>query len=626
MFRLGFFLLTALMLVETIGKPASGESKPFEGDMVLTRKQNDLIQEAIDTGKNIDTIESKRYGATTAAFPKWTNGIVPYVLSPSLSRRAISAIKQGIAEWERSTCIRFRKRTTERNYLEFFKASGCWGHVGMGNGKSQISVGNGCEYRHVMTHEIGHALGFFHEQSRTDRDDYVKIEWSNIPSGLHSAFEKYGKDKLNSRGQPYDYGSIMHYPWNAFSTNGRNTLIPKRKVYQQPYRVLSKSDAIQAKLMYNCGGVKPKPVTKVPEPPEPPTDYPWTVKPVTECKDVVIEETVVVTVSSCRGDSRRNCRYWARRGECRRNPKYMNKFCCRSCGGQTSCQDKHSRCREWAARGECRKNPRYMLVSCAKSCGKCGTKTKIVRKKVRKCKVVPVTVMPPIPTTEPQSPPIPTEVPETGMPPIPTDKPETGMPPIPTDKPDTGMPPLPTDRPSTGSPPVKTGTRATTGPLPPVTEPPLPASCKATKKAGMEDGSLRDENLSASSSYNSAFSAASGRLGRALAWCAATSDQKQYLAIDIGKLAIVKGVITQGFDAPLPHFVKKFYVSYSEDNKLWNNVVGVSFWAIKEFTANADGRSEVKNSIDPPIVARYIKIHPIEWKNHICLRAELAVC
>ena len=59
----------------------------------------------------------------------------------------------------------------------------CWGHVGMGRGKSQISVGNGCEYRHVMTHEIGHALGFFHEQSRTDRDDYVKIEWNNIPSG-----------------------------------------------------------------------------------------------------------------------------------------------------------------------------------------------------------------------------------------------------------------------------------------------------------------------------------------------------------------------------------------------------------------------------------------------------------
>ena len=82
--------------------------------------------------------------------------------------------------------------------------------------------------------------------------------------------------------------------------------------------------------------MKPKPVTKIPEPPEPPTEHPWTVRPVTECKDVVVEETVVVAVSSCRGDRRRLCRYWASRGECRRNPTYMNKFCCRSCGGNIS--------------------------------------------------------------------------------------------------------------------------------------------------------------------------------------------------------------------------------------------------------------------------------------------------
>ena len=39
--------------------------------------------------------------------------------------RAISAINQGIAEWQAATCIRFKKRTTETNYLEFFRGSGC---------------------------------------------------------------------------------------------------------------------------------------------------------------------------------------------------------------------------------------------------------------------------------------------------------------------------------------------------------------------------------------------------------------------------------------------------------------------------------------------------------------------
>ena len=49
------------------------------------------------------------------------------------------------------------------------------------NGGSQpVSLDNGCLYSSTVKHELMHAVGFFHEHSRTDRDDYVKIYYDNI--------------------------------------------------------------------------------------------------------------------------------------------------------------------------------------------------------------------------------------------------------------------------------------------------------------------------------------------------------------------------------------------------------------------------------------------------------------
>jgi len=48
-----------------------------------------------------------------------------------------------------------------------------------------VSIGNGCERMSTVQHEIMHALGIYHEQSRTDRDDYVTIELQNVDSGCY---------------------------------------------------------------------------------------------------------------------------------------------------------------------------------------------------------------------------------------------------------------------------------------------------------------------------------------------------------------------------------------------------------------------------------------------------------
>lgn len=72
-------------------------------------------------------------------------------------------------------------------------------------------------------HEIGHAVGLFHEQTRQDRDAYVKINFENITSGQAYNFNKYSAGSGQDTG-PYDYDSIMHYDSYAFSANGKPTI------------------------------------------------------------------------------------------------------------------------------------------------------------------------------------------------------------------------------------------------------------------------------------------------------------------------------------------------------------------------------------------------------------------
>ncbi len=59
----------------------------------------------------------------------------------------------------------------------------------------------------ISVHEIGHVLGMWHEQQRSDRDNYVDVLYENL--GFHSG--QFVKFPTNSYGVPYDYSSVLHY-------------------------------------------------------------------------------------------------------------------------------------------------------------------------------------------------------------------------------------------------------------------------------------------------------------------------------------------------------------------------------------------------------------------------------
>ena len=133
----------------------------------------------------------------------------------------------------------------------------CCAYVGYSGQAQYLVLGkNDCFTLSTVVHELGHSIGFYHEQSRHDRDDYVVIHWDNIKQYKDGNFHKVNKDQATTLGLPYDVHSVMHYEEGAFAkADGLKTITVKggQSVYNDE---LSPIDILQARKLYNCQGTK----------------------------------------------------------------------------------------------------------------------------------------------------------------------------------------------------------------------------------------------------------------------------------------------------------------------------------------------------------------------------------
>lgn len=166
----------------------------------------------------------------------WPNRTIFYAVDPAF--RVPDRIAAAMAHWHSTTSIRFVPRGAEPDYLHIIREPGaaqC--DVGRRGGEQQLKLGDDPTVGSII-HELGHAVGLWHEHCRTDRDQWIAVDPESIVDGREGDFRIdfiCGQVTATRNLGGYDYASIQHY--GAFAcAKDRDfpTIIPLKTVREAP--------------------------------------------------------------------------------------------------------------------------------------------------------------------------------------------------------------------------------------------------------------------------------------------------------------------------------------------------------------------------------------------------------
>ncbi|MBI2520145.1 MAG: M12 family metallopeptidase [Bdellovibrio sp.] len=147
----------------------------------------------------------------------WPGGRIPHMIDAGLKVKA--ELKAAMDELREKTGIEFVSAYKQKDFVSFNSHQDqCLSHVGRIGGEQEVWLGPNCKKGEIL-HELMHTLGFFHEQSRPDRDEYIMVFWENIEKKYWEQFKKISSDFQNLIDSEFDFNSIMLYPPEAFALN-----------------------------------------------------------------------------------------------------------------------------------------------------------------------------------------------------------------------------------------------------------------------------------------------------------------------------------------------------------------------------------------------------------------------